>query len=54
MTTSKNTEMRRKHTINRRATIFAGDIDSIADSFIEKTHTKTANDLKRLEKLQMI
>lgn len=47
MTTQKNTEIRRKQTMNRRATIFAGDVDSLTDQFIEKKHTKTKNDLKR-------
>lgn len=54
MTTTKNTEIRRKQTMNRRATIFAGDVDSLTDQFIDKKHTKTRNDLKRLEKLQIM
>lgn len=45
--------LRRKGTVNRRATIFAGDFD-MDDEIIQRNYTKNRNDLKRSEKLHII
>lgn len=49
--TQNTLSFKRKGTVNRRATIFAGDFDPETDDLIHKNYTKGKNDLKRQEKL---
>ena len=51
---TRGQSFKRRGTLNRRATIFAGDFDDETDQVIKKEYNKNKNDLKKLEKLQII